>query len=305
MSGSIGGDRIKREQVQPTVDKYTKEVLNKFPGFKSASITGSYNAGIKKDHGDIDLAVYIDTKEDIKIVKKQFKKFIEEQPDEITPPFRAGKNQGKKAQMYGAIVTCETPIVGDEEKFVQIDNIIVTTEKDLHFQRSFLNMNAQKQALYGGVMRVLLNNTKDKTIIFKHFGLENLPTPEKNQEFEFVLSTSGLSLRLVTLTDDRHEKSREELWRTNDWDNVKYLLKNYDMDGSYEDSLAQVKKHITDQRSRQRIVGFMKSQIHVGPGEKGTPKGEEKERGIKLAQQELNVSEGMKSLKNYIIEHLQ
>ena len=59
MSGSIGGKRIRREEVQPTLDRYIERVLSKMPGFVSAQITGSYNAGTRKDHGDIDLAVHI------------------------------------------------------------------------------------------------------------------------------------------------------------------------------------------------------------------------------------------------------
>ena len=53
--------------------------------------------------------------------------------------------QGKKAQLYGSIVTCQIPIVGKEDEFVQIDNIIVLTPEELNFQKSFLNLNAQLQ----------------------------------------------------------------------------------------------------------------------------------------------------------------
>ena len=71
-SGSIGANRILRENVKPTVEKYEKEVLKTFPGYKKCEITGSYNAGTKKDHGDIDLCVWIDSSKDIKDVKKEF-----------------------------------------------------------------------------------------------------------------------------------------------------------------------------------------------------------------------------------------
>ena len=75
MSGSIGGKRIKRSEVQPTLDLYVEKVLKGFPGFVSAQITGSYNAGTKADHGDIDIAVHINGS-DIKTIKKNFKNFI-------------------------------------------------------------------------------------------------------------------------------------------------------------------------------------------------------------------------------------
>jgi len=59
MSGSIGADRIQRSAVQSTVDFFEKKVLSKSPGYKSSKITGSYNTGVKKDHGDVDLAVFV------------------------------------------------------------------------------------------------------------------------------------------------------------------------------------------------------------------------------------------------------
>lgn len=48
MSGSIGANRILREDVKPTVDNFENLVLNKFQGYKKLEITGSYNAGTKK-----------------------------------------------------------------------------------------------------------------------------------------------------------------------------------------------------------------------------------------------------------------
>ena len=51
MSGSAGGNRIPREAVQPTVDDYIKKVISKYPGFKSAKVTGSYNTSTKTDFG--------------------------------------------------------------------------------------------------------------------------------------------------------------------------------------------------------------------------------------------------------------
>lgn len=299
MSGSIGGHRINRGDVQPTLNDYIEKVLKPFPGFQDCSITGSYNAGTKKDHGDIDLVVYIDAK-DIKKLKKDFKSYLDNLPDDVTIPFTAGKRQGDKAQLFGAIVTCGFPIHGTSDP-VQIDNILVTTRNDATFQRSFLNLNAQKQALFQGLVRVLLQH-ENPTSIFRHFDLTELPEPQPGQEYEFVLSTAGLSLRLVNLSGDFKEISRTEVWRSNNWDDVKWLLKDYDMDSEYEDIINIVAKRIKDERSRRRIVGIMKSMIRVGPGEVGTPKGDAKEAGIKLAQQTLNVPECMEPLSTYLLE---
>ena len=307
-SGSIGGDRILRQDVKPTFDRYEEEVLKTFPGYKKAEITGSYNAGTKKDHGDIDLCVWIDSKEDIKEVKKKFKKHVEDLPDEITPKFRKGRNEGKKAQLYGNIVTCQVGIVGKEGEMVQIDNIIVLTPEELHFQKSFLNLNAQIQTFLTGIVRVAQDDVKEKA--YKHFGIEDLPQLETNQEFEFVLAIAGLSLRKVTLDDNKKTLNKQEIWRSVNWDDVDKLVKQIigkSFDGmSYEellDTAAEVFKD--DERARKRMCGIMKSMINIGPGEVGTPKGNAKEQGIKLAYQKLGVemNEGMTPLKNYILDY--
>ena len=300
-SGSIGGNRILRADVKPTVEKYEKEVLQKFPGYKKCEITGSYNAGTKKDHGDIDLCIWIDSKEDIKNVKKEFKKHVEDLPDELTPKFRSGKNQGKKAQLYGSIVTCQIPIVGKEDEFVQIDNIIVLTPEELNFQKSFLNLNAQSQTFDTAIVRVAPDDKKEKA--FKHYGIADLPRLDTNQEFEFVLSSAGLSLRKVTLTDERKQKAKEEIWRSVNWEDVTWLLDmilDFNSDGKeYEEMLdraAEVFKN--DERARKRICGVMKSMINIGPGEVGTPKGEAKEKGIKLAYDKLGVEMNENKIEN-------
>ena len=300
-SGSIGGNRILRADVKPTVEKYEKEVLQKFPGYKKCEITGSYNAGTKKDHGDIDLCIWIDSEEDIKKVKKEFKKHVEDLPDELTPKFRSGKNQGKKAQLYGSIVTCQIPIVGKEDEFVQIDNIIVLTPEELNFQKSFLNLNAQLQTFDTAIVRVAPDDKKEKA--FKHYGIADLPRLDTNQEFEFVLSSAGLSLRKVTLTDERKQKAKEEIWRSVNWEDVTWLLDmilDFKSDGKeYEEMLdraAEVFKN--DERARKRMCGVMKSMINIGPGEVGTPKGEAKEKGIKLAYDKLGVEMNENKIEN-------
>lgn len=301
MSGSIGGNRIKREQVKPTVDKYIKDVLNGFSGYKEAEISGSYNAGTRADHGDIDLVVWIDGS-DIKQTKKDFKSYIEKLPDDICPPFRKGKNEGKKVQMYGAIVTCQVPIVGNEKDFVQVDNIIVLTKDEAVFQKSFLDLNAQVQTLFTALVRVLDNKKKEEA--FKHFGIEELPIlkDDGSEEFEFVLSTAGLSLRKITLNSERKQIGKLEIWRSCKWDDVKWLLSGWDFNKSYDELLQITADKIKDERSRKRICGVMKSMINIGPGEVGTPKGDAKEKSIKDAYKVLQVKESLKHLKDLIAE---
>lgn len=288
MSGSIGGDRIPRSAVQDTVDSYIKKILSGFDGFKSAKITGSYNTGKKKDHGDIDLAVYIEGGDrDLRTVKKELLAYLQSSPDTVA--FRAGKNKGKKAQMYGQIVTCQVPIVGFEGLAVQIDNVVTLSEKDQEYTQNFLDADAAKQGLLMGLVRVILLNESPESV-FKRMGIKKLPELGPNQEFEFVLSGSGLSLRKVTLEDFK-EVDREEIWRTNDWQDVVKLLKGYDLSKDFDHLLGDVKDKITDIRSRKRIIGIMKSMINVGAGEEGTPKGDAKKRAIVAASNSLGTLE--------------
>ena len=313
MSGSIGGSRIPTRSVKLTVDKYINQVLQGFKGYVECNTTGSYNVIMKlgqekkEGHGDIDLVVYIDS-DDLKQTKKDFKRYLDSLPDNVTPRFVKGNHQGEKSQLYGSIVTCGFPIFGDESNYVQIDNIIVTSKNDMEYQKTFLDLNAQKQALIQGLVRVILQH-ENKDEIWKHFQLEGLPTPGKNQEYEFVCSPTGLSLRLITLNSDRKEdtKKRIELWRSNNWKDIDWLLRNYNVQGTAEECLKRIDRRITDQRSRDRIVGIVRSMIRVGPGEINTPKGDAKQNFIDLCQKTLqgNVHENsMKSLRAFIMESL-
>lgn len=278
MSGSIGGSRIKREQLIPTYLKYVDEVLKKFPGYILSNITGSYNTGVKKDHGDIDLVVYIKG-DDVKNIKKEFKKYLDSLD---LPIFISGKNMGKKSQMYGSIVTCGYPIVGEENNYVQIDNIIVNSDESMRFQKNFLDLDAAKQCLLIGLIRIIFPYVCyriDMSILNK---LGNL---SENQEYEFVLSTAGLSLRKVTLSDEMKELDREEVWRTNDWSYVEWLLNDFDINKTYEELLFDIDKFTkNNKRSRNRMIGIMKSMINIGPGEAGTDKADYKYNSIKLIE---------------------
>ena len=293
MSGSIGANRILREDVKPTVMNFENLVLKKFQGYKKFEITGSYNAGTKKDHGDIDLCIWIESNKDIKEVKKQFKTYLESLSDDLTPKFRLGKNIGKKAQMYGNIVTCQFNINNSDDP-VQIDCIIVLSPEELHFQKTFLNLDAQTQTFMTAIVRVAQDDVKQNA--FKNFNITNIPHLNKNQELEFVLSMNGLSLRKVTLDENMKTLEKEELWRTEKWDYVNWLVEEtIDMSPiwkTYEELLDRASIIFKDdERSRKRMCGIMKSMINIGPGEIGTEKGISKQKGIDLAFEKLNVNQ--------------
>lgn len=293
MSGSIGANRILREDVKPTVDNFENLVLNKFQGYKKLEITGSYNAGTKKDHGDIDICIWIESDKDIKEVKKEFKTYLENLSDDLTPRFRSGKNSGKKAQMYGNIVTCQFNINNSNDP-VQIDCIIVLSPEELHFQKTFLNLDAQTQTFMTAIVRVAQDDVKQNA--FKNFNITNIPYLNDNQELEFVLSMSGLSLRKVTLDENMKTLDKEEIWRTQKWDYVNWLVEEtIDMSPiwkTYEELLDRASIIFkNDERSRKRMCGIMKSMINIGPGEIGTEKGMAKQKGIDLAFEKLNVNQ--------------
>lgn len=297
MSGSIGADRIRRENVEETVKAFERFVLINFPGYKKYAITGSYNAGTKKDHGDIDLLILVDREEPVAELKILFKERC--QWNGWCKHFRSGTNAYKKAQMYGNIVTCEVPIIGQPGESVQVDVTIVRSEQEMIFQKNFLDMDAMKQTLLTAVVRTeLCDHNYDW-----YEDLFDIEAPEckENQEKEFVLSVSGLSYRLVTLDENKKTIKKQELWRSTNWGDVIALVAWIDFDKSYEEMLNAVddvyrvnqydseKDQEISKRVRARILGIMKSMIRIGKGEYGTPKGDAKLNGIKLAEEILDI----------------
>ena len=129
MSGSAGGNRIIRSSVAKTVEEYINKVLSKFPGFKGAKPSGSYNTGTKNDFGDIDLVVNL-TATDKKNIKVELAQYLASLPDDVIVPFKSDKYKGKKFLNTGEIITILYPIVGQPDEYVQIDNIISISDEE-------------------------------------------------------------------------------------------------------------------------------------------------------------------------------
>jgi hypothetical protein len=294
MSGSAGGNRVTRQAVQNTVDSYIDKVLKKFKAFEDAKISGSYNAGDKEDFGDIDLIVTLkgDNK---KQIKKELADYLNSLPDNIIVPFKSDKYRGKKSLATGEIVTVLYPIEGTTDQFVQIDNMISLSDEESTFKKSFLDYPAELQGLLLGLVKVVLLEEKPKEV-FKRLGIKNLPKLEDNQEFEFNLSSAGLTLRKVTLTPDFKQTAREDIWSSSNWNNVRTLLKNYKIDDSFENLLDDIVKNTKNERSKNRIKGIFKSMISVKSGEIGTPKGEKKTQSIKKVEDLLEYFSGFGKL---------
>ena len=274
MSGSAGGNRIPREVVEKTVQDYIDKVLSKFPGFKKAKVTGSYNAGTKQDFGDIDLIVQIDGA-DKKIIKQDLTKFFATLPDSVIVPFKSDKYKGKKSLSSGELVTVLYPIIGIPDQFVQIDNIVSISEEESTFKNTFLDYSAEVQGLLLGLAKVICLEEDPKSI-FKRLGITNVPELEPNQEYEFNLSGVSLTLRIVTL-DNFKEIDRTDVWKSSDWNTVKKLFANYNIDADFKTLLKELASTLKNPRSKNRIKGIFKSMVSIKSGEVGTPKGENKQ----------------------------
>ena len=274
MSGSAGGNRIPREVVEKTVQDYIDKVLSKFPGFKKAKVTGSYNAGTKQDFGDIDLIVQLDGT-DKKIIKQDLAKYFATLPDSVIVPFKSDKYKGKKSLSSGELVTILYPIVGIPDQFVQIDNIVSISEEESTFKNTFLDYSAEVQGLLLGLAKVICLEEDPKSI-FKRLGITNVPELEPNQEYEFNLSGVGLTLRIVTL-DNFKEIDRTDVWKSSDWSTVKKLFANYNIDTDFKTLLKELSSTLKNSRSKNRIKGIFKSMVSIKSGEVGTPKGDNKQ----------------------------
>jgi cytidyltransferase-like protein len=277
MSGSAGGNRITRGSVAKTVDSYINRILKKFPAFKSAKVSGSYNTSTKEDFGDVDLIVNLEAT-DKKNIKLELAKFLSDLPDNVIVPFKSEKYKGKKYLNTGEIITILYPIEGQPGEYVQIDNIVSISDDEAEFKKEFLDYPAEIQGLLLGLAKVICLE-EDPKAIFARMGIKNIPELEANQEYEFNLSSAGLTLRIVTL-DNFKEVDRTEVWKTSNWSNIKQLFTNYKIDGSFEDLLNDISSKVKNPRSKNRIKGIFNSMVSIKSGEVGTPKGDNKQKSL-------------------------
>jgi nicotinamide mononucleotide adenylyltransferase len=278
MSGAAGGTRIPRAAVEQTVKDFVNNILSKIPGFKSAKISGSYNQPVKQDFGDIDLVVSIETDQPKKEVKKMIVDYFEGLSDKELPYLNTEKHKGKKAINHGEIISNLYPISGMPGEFVQVDNIIAVSESEGDFKKVVLDYPAEIQGLILGLVKTPLLE-EDPEQVFKRMGIKDVPSLGPNQEYEFHLDTSGLALKIVTLDENYRQLDSNVVWESTSWEDVKRLLKDFNLDGTFEQFVEKIKK-FKNPRSKNRVKGFFKTSIKVGPAEKGTPKGDGKQQAL-------------------------
>ena len=276
MSGCAGGNRIKKEFIENTVKKYKKEVLSKCNIYQSHVITGSYNVPNVNEFGDIDLVVHFDS--DTKPNAKQtFISIIKSLPDTIIVPFKSVKYTGRKYLNTGEIVTVLYPIEGTNE-YVQIDNIVALSMLEMNFKHTFLCFPAPVQGLILGLVKTACIE-RDPKEVMKRF---NIPyyTPKENEEYEFNLSSSALTLRKITYGKNYKMLKRVEVWQTKEWSKVEDLLRDYNLDTTFDHLLEQINFKLKRERSRNRVRGTFKAMVSVKSGEVNTFKGNEKLRTL-------------------------
>lgn len=285
MSGVAGGNRILKQDVQATFNKYVKEVLSTIPGFKKASLSGSVKTGSKADFGDLDIITWFEG-EDKKEVKQRIIDAISKLPSNIIVPFKSEKYTGRRYYNSGELISVLFPIEGKTDEFIQVDNIIALTEEESAFKGSFLDLPAEKQGLLIGLAKVILleENPED---VFRRMGISGLPKLKRGEEYEFNLSSVKLSLRKVKLENFK-EVAREEVWSTTNWGTIKILFKGFNIDGSFEDLLDDISKRLTNPRSKNRVAGIFRSMVSVKSGEVGTAKGKGKEDALEKVAQTLS-----------------
>jgi hypothetical protein len=285
MSGVAGGNRILRQDVQATFNKYIDEVLIHIPGFKKASLSGSVKAGSKADFGDLDIITWFEG-DDKKEVKQRIIDAISKLPQNVIVPFKSEKYTGRRYYNSGELISVLFPIEGQQDEYIQVDNIIALTEEESVFKGSFLDLPAEKQGLLLGLTKViLLEENPDE--VFRRMGISNLPPLEEGEEYEFNLSSVKLALRKVKLENFK-EVAREEIWSTTNWGTIKILFRGFNIDGSFEDLLDDIARKLTNARSKNRVAGIFKSMISVKSGEVGTAKGQGKEDALEKVAQTLS-----------------
>ena len=281
MSGVAGGDRISNEHVNSTAKSYIDTVLSSFPGFVSADVTGGVAAG-KSDHGDIDLIVHIEGT-DKRAIKKELQNYLENQSVNKILPFRSDKYKGRRSYNAGELVSVLFPQT-DAGKTAQIDNIVAVTKDESAFKKSFLDWPAEKQGLILGLIKTAIQEANATKTIDRLFASIGLGAPKTNRVLEFNLS--GIELQLRAYEKDHRGReakgTREVLWKSNNWNDVVSLLRNYDLTKSFDDLLPDVQASLKHPTSKDRVKGVFNAMVSIKSGEVGTPKADRKQETINM-----------------------
>jgi len=283
MSGVTGAERVRsRDDFVQFVDEY-REVISNFPGFVDMTVSGSYNSDPRKTtFGDIDLIIQIGNCADKRLVKELMVDYFLTFSNDVIVPFTSAKYAGKRTNNAGELVSIRfySKTLGYS---VQIDNIVALSAEEADFKLQFLNLPAEKQGLILGLVKVAAIECVPESLS-ELLGIKDVYSYSlkiMDTEWEFSLSSSKLELRLVHYKPGTTEHLQHDIyWTSQNWDDVRKLLCQYDLDKPFHELLIDVKNTIENPRSAKRIMGLFKSMVTVKSGEVGTPKGEIKERAL-------------------------
>lgn len=277
MSGVAGAERIRnRADFAEFLISY-QNLISKFLGFVNLCPSGSYNSDLfKQDFGDMDLIVHIQSDRDKSQVKRDLQEFLISQPPEMIVPFSSERYLGRRSYNAGELITVR---YHDQHLgySIQIDNIVALSAEEADFKLRFLNIPAEKQGLILGLVKIATIETPVNELLDR-MGIEASTNIAHNQEYEFNLSGSEFSLRLVTYHPGTFkQESRSTIWSSNEFANVTKLLYQYDLDSDFLELLSQCQYMIRNPRSHHRVTGIFNSMITVKSGELGTIKGYRKQ----------------------------
>ena len=275
MSGAAGGSRINKEDLKATIRDYRDNILKPLGLDKSYSITGVRSRPEKNIFGDIDIVVSF-SGGDKKELKQDLAKFLS-QVDKI-PSIPHKKNN--KYFIHGNIVSTLYPIIGKEGEYVQIDNIVTTSKEEGKFVYNMLDLPAQEQTLAIGLAKTIFTELDEKQIerLFKELNVPTNERPSEDEEYDFNLNPSELSLRIVPIG----KNDGREIWKSNKFEDVKKLTAalGVDIEKDKFDTIVSKVKKFKNRRSIDRLKGMFAKNIRVGDAEKGIEKGIEKQQAM-------------------------
>jgi len=275
MSGAAGGSRIKKEDLKATIRDYRDNVLKPLGLDKSYTITGVRSRPEKEIFGDIDVVVSF-PEGDKKELKQTLASFVE-QVNKI-PEIPQKKN--KKYFIHGSIVSILYPIYGKENEYVQIDNIVTASEEEGKFTYKILDLPAQEQGLALGLVKAVFSELDQNQIdeLFKDLGLSNVEKPGEDEEYDFNLNPSELSLKIVK----KGTSNGKTIWTSNKFSDIKTVLSalGIDIEKDKFDTIVSKIKKFKNRRSIDRLKGMYARNIRVGDAEVGLEKGIKKQQSL-------------------------
>lgn len=277
MSGAAGGSRIDRENLKQTIRNYRDNVLKPLGLDGSYNVTGVRSRRDKYSYGDIDIVVAFKGGNRAEL-KQKLAGFLSQVGDIPTMPHK----KDKKYFIHGNIVTTLYPIANREGEYVQIDNIVAVSEEEGKFTYSMLDLPAEQQTLAISLVKAIfteLDPTQTQNL-FQQLGIKDPEQPGEGEEYDFNLNSTELSLRILPVG----KNDGREIWKSTKYSDVKTVLIALGIDIE-KDSFSQIVekvKQFKHRRSVERFKGLYNRNIRVGPAEKDTEKGNNKQQALDI-----------------------